>query len=40
MQWYKIVSLAESDDRLIPVEDNMRVQLDLRPMIKRQALAD
>ena len=40
VQWYKIESLAESDYRLIPVEDNMRVQLDLRPMIKRQALAD
>ena len=40
VQWYHIENLAESDYRLIPVEDKMRVQLDLRPMIKRQSLAD
>jgi mannose-6-phosphate isomerase-like protein (cupin superfamily) len=40
VQWYHITNLAESDYRLIPVEDKMRVQLDLRPLIKRQALAE
>lgn len=40
VQWYHIENLAESDYRLIPVEDKMRVQLDLRPMIKRQSLGE
>jgi hypothetical protein len=40
VQWYHIESLVESDYRLIPVEDKMRVQLDLRPLIKRQSLAE
>jgi len=40
VQWYKIESLMEADYRLIPIEDKMRIQLDLGPLIKRQALAD
>jgi quercetin dioxygenase-like cupin family protein len=38
IQWYQIDSLPESDYRLIPTGDQLRVQLDLRPLIRRQAL--
>lgn len=40
VQWYKIDNLSESDYRLIPEDDKMRVRLDLTPLIKRQAIAD
>lgn len=40
VQWYRIESLSESDYRLIPEDDKIRMRLDLRPLIKRQALAD
>jgi mannose-6-phosphate isomerase-like protein (cupin superfamily) len=40
VQWYRIESLSESDYYLHPEGDNLRVRLDLRPMIKRQSLAD
>jgi tripartite-type tricarboxylate transporter receptor subunit TctC len=40
VQWYQIESLSESDYRLVPEPDKMRLRLDLRPLIKRQALAD
>jgi mannose-6-phosphate isomerase-like protein (cupin superfamily) len=40
VQWYQIESLSESDYHLIPEPDKMRVRLDLRPLIKRQSLAN
>jgi mannose-6-phosphate isomerase-like protein (cupin superfamily) len=40
VQWYQIESLSESDYHLLPEADKMRVRLDLRPLIKRQSLAD
>jgi hypothetical protein len=40
VQWYQIETLAESDYRLIPEGDRLRARLDLRPMIRRQALQD
>jgi len=40
VQWYQIESLAEGDYRFIPEDDKMRIRADLRPLIKRQALAD
>jgi mannose-6-phosphate isomerase-like protein (cupin superfamily) len=39
VQWYQIDALADSDYRLIPEGDQLRVRLDLQPLIKRQALA-
>jgi mannose-6-phosphate isomerase-like protein (cupin superfamily) len=39
VQWYQIDALPESDYRLIPEGDQLRVRLDLQPLIKRQALA-
>jgi mannose-6-phosphate isomerase-like protein (cupin superfamily) len=40
VQWYQIENLEESDYHLLPESDKMRVRLDLRPLIKRQALAE
>jgi mannose-6-phosphate isomerase-like protein (cupin superfamily) len=40
VQWYQIESLSESDYHLLPEADKMRVRIDLRPLIKRQSLAD
>jgi hypothetical protein len=39
IQWYQIDALTESDYRLIPEGDQLRVRLDLRPLISRQATA-
>lgn len=39
IQWYQIDALPESDYRLIPEGDHLRVRLDLQPLIKRQVLA-
>jgi mannose-6-phosphate isomerase-like protein (cupin superfamily) len=40
VQWYQIERLSESDYHLLPEADKMRVRIDLRPLIKRQSLAD
>jgi hypothetical protein len=37
VDWYKIESLAESDYRLIPEADKIKLKMDLSPLIKRQS---